>query len=97
MNPPNTISMFSTGHSMSQCQQNSVMCSVCNRSRFITIYLESEAFAQELPFMKNVLKLSILPIKSVFIIEFHVRLKVKIAFFSIQKFCAPSIDLKKKF
>ena len=29
--------------------------------------------------MKNVLKLSILSIKSVFIIEFHVGLKVKIA------------------
>ena len=42
-------------------------------------YLENEAFAQELAFMKNVLKLSILPIESVFIIEFHVGLKVKIA------------------
>ena len=42
-------------------------------------YLENEAFAQELPFLKDVLKLSILPIDSVFIIEFHVGLKVKIA------------------
>ena len=42
-------------------------------------YLENEAFAQELPFLKNVLKLSILPIESVFIIEFDVKLKVKIA------------------
>ena len=41
-------------------------------------YLKNEAFAQELPFMKNVLKLSILPIESVFIIEFDVGLKVKI-------------------
>ena len=32
--------------------------------------------------MKYVLKLSILPIKSVFIIEFHVELKVKIAYTS---------------
>ena len=29
--------------------------------------------------MKNILKLSILPIESVFIIEFHAGLKVKIA------------------
>ena len=64
---------------MSQCQQNSVMRSVCNRSRFFSFYLENEAFAQELPFLKNVLKLSILPIESVFIIEFDVKLKVKIA------------------
>ena len=35
MNPPSTKSMFSTGHSMLQCQQNSVMRSVCNRSRFL--------------------------------------------------------------
>ena len=31
-------------------------------------YLENEAFTQELPFVKSVLKLSILPIESVFII-----------------------------
>ena len=61
MNPPSTKSTFSTGHSMPQCQQNSVMCSVCNCSRFLRFsYLENEAFAQELPFLKNVLKLSIL-------------------------------------
>ena len=30
-----------------------------------------------MPFLKNVLKLSILPIESVFIIEFDVKLKVK--------------------
>ena len=66
---------------MSQCQQNSVMCSVCNRSPFFAFYLENEAFAQKMPFLKNVLKLSILPIESIFIIEFHVGLKVKIAKF----------------
>ena len=42
--------------------------------------------------MKNVLKLSILPIESVFIIEFHVGLKVKIAFNSILR-----RDYQKKF
>ena len=65
--------MLSTGHSMSQCQQNSVMGSVCNRSRFLRFYLENEAFAQELPF----LKLSILPIETVFIIELHQKTKTK--------------------
>ena len=30
MNPSSSKSMFSTGHLMSQCQQNPVMCSVCN-------------------------------------------------------------------
>ena len=79
MNSPSTKSMFSTGHSMSQCQQNSVMCSECNHSRFLRFISKKEAFAQELPFLKNVLKLSILPIESVFIFEFHVGLKVKIA------------------
>ena len=49
---------------MSQCQQNSVMCSVCNCSRVFAFYLENKAFAQELSFLKNVLKLSILPIES---------------------------------
>ena len=75
--------MFSTGHSMSQSQQNSVMCSVCNCSRFFAFYLENEAFAQELPFLKNLLKLSILPIENVFIIECDVGLKVKIADLSV--------------
>ena len=42
-------------------------------------YLKNEAVAQELPFLKNVLKLFILPIESVFIIECDVGLKVKIA------------------
>ena len=32
-----------------------------------------------MPFLKNILKMSILPIESVFIIEFDVKLKVKIA------------------
>ena len=80
MNPPSTKSMLSTGHSMSQCRQNSV----CNRNSVFAFYLKNEAFAQELPFLKNVLKLSILPIESVFIIEFDVKLKVKIAQFSYQ-------------
>ena len=35
----------------------------------LAFYLENEEwFAQELPFLKNVLKLSILPIESVFIL-----------------------------
>ena len=51
------------------------MSSVCNHSRFFAFYLDNEAFAQELPFVKNVFKMSILPIKSVFIIEFHAGLK----------------------
>ena len=36
------------------------MCSVCNRESFsvFAFYLKDEAFAQELPFLKNVLKLS---------------------------------------
>ena len=72
--------MFSTGHSMSQCQQNSVMCSVCNCSRFLR-FISNEAFAQELPFLKNFLKLSILSIESVFIIECDVGLKVKMSFY----------------
>ena len=42
MNPPSTKSIFSTGHSMSQCQQNSVICSVCN---IVICNLENEAFA----------------------------------------------------
>ena len=70
--------MFSTGHLMSQSHQNSVMCSVCNCSRFLR-FISNEAFAQELLFMKNILKLSILPIESVFIVECDVGLKVKIA------------------
>ena len=58
MNLPSTKSMFSTKHLMSQCHQNSVIV--------FAIYLENEAISQELPFLKNVLKLSILPIESVF-------------------------------
>ena len=81
MNPPSTKFMLNTGHSMSQCQQNSVMRSVCNRSRFLRFISKTKHLhiAQELSFLKNVLKLSILPIESVFIIEFDVKLKVKIA------------------
>ena len=59
---------------MSQCQQNSVMCSVCNRSWFLRFISKTKHLHK-----KNVLKLSILPIESVFIIEFPVGLKVKIA------------------
>ena len=81
MNPPSTKTMFSTWHSMSQCQQNSVMCSVCNRSRFLRFISKNVAFAEEYPFLKNVLKLSILPSESIYIIEFHARLKVKITIF----------------
>ena len=67
MNPPSMKSMFSTGHSISQCQQKSVFS--MKSLSVLAFYLENEAwFAQELPFLKNVLKLSILPIESVFIL-----------------------------
>ena len=61
---------------------------VANCSRFFTVfefYLENEAFAQELPFVKFILKLSILSIESGFIIECDVGLKVKIATLSISR------------
>ena len=52
---------------------------------FFAFYLENQAFTQELPLLKDVLKLSILPIESIFIIEFHVGLKVKNPLITISK------------
>ena len=76
MNHPRTKSMFSTGHSMSQCQQNSVMCSVCNRSWSLRFILKNKHLHKNcrLKFVH-----STVTIENVYIIEFHVRLKVKIA------------------
>ena len=50
---------------------------IANRSWFLHFISKTKHLHKNCQFLKNILKLSILPIESVFIIEFHVGLKVK--------------------